>query len=148
MKIGEQLRKVNLDPSFKTRLKDYLLQVWDRKGRMVYERQLDIPVRNWGIFKNILVFQEEDKPSHIFLLKLRQDMPATLFKFKIHSKILKSMQTQVEKVKGLDKEDASSIAHFMICYTKENLLIGSDKKIIYMNTQETLIQYEKEEFYG
>ena len=66
------------------------MQIWDREGRMVYERQLDDPVRNWGIFENQFVFQEEGKPCNIFLLQLRNGNPATLYKFKLKSDALKA----------------------------------------------------------
>ena len=38
LKLGPQMKTINSDSEFKTNLKEYLLQVWDREGRMLYER--------------------------------------------------------------------------------------------------------------
>ena len=38
VKLGDQMKALNNDHTLKTKLREYLLQVWDKKGRMVYER--------------------------------------------------------------------------------------------------------------
>ena len=53
-----------------------------------------------------------------------------------------------ERISGLDNQLASSIAHFMVCYTKDNLFVGSSRKIIHINVKDVLDMHNIEEFYG
>ena len=55
---------------------------------MVYERQLDKPVRDWGIFDDVFIFVEEDHPKQVQVVKLRREEPATLFTLKLKMKRL------------------------------------------------------------
>ena len=52
------------------------------------------------------------------------------------------------RVKGLEQSDASAIAHFMVCYTKNNLMVASNKKIFYIDVEQVLEQHDRDEFYG
>ena len=36
--------------------KPFLIQVWNLKGQMVFERPLKQPVANWNITENVLMF--------------------------------------------------------------------------------------------
>ena len=67
LKVGEMMQETGKTKKFqvKTKLTKFLLQVWDKKGRMVYERQLLQPVRNWGIFGDIFIFVEEGQPKKV-----------------------------------------------------------------------------------
>ena len=64
-------------------MKRYLLQVWTKKGEMVFEKALQQPVCNWNISGNVFLFQEKTDSSDIFLLRLYKDQQAVLFKFKL-----------------------------------------------------------------
>ena len=69
VKLGKHMENLRQEGRIKKKhLKDFMLQVWDRDGRLVYERQLNRPVRNWGTFGDVLVFSEEKKPGRFFLL--------------------------------------------------------------------------------
>ena len=38
----------------------YLLQVWDREGRMIFERKLDDRPRHCGIYGDVFLFVEQE----------------------------------------------------------------------------------------
>jgi hypothetical protein len=63
--------------------KEYLLQVWSNRGEMIFERALEKPISNWNISTDKFLFQEADKPSTIFLLKLELEKRSTLFELQI-----------------------------------------------------------------
>ena len=53
--------------------KPFILQVWNKKGIMLYEKLLEHPVCNWGISENKFMWQEIPGSGEIFLLKLFND---------------------------------------------------------------------------
>ena len=78
------LVKVN-DPKIlqQTHQKEFLLQVWTREGKMIFERALDVPIMNWNISGNKFVFQETRQSRAIFIVKLFKDRTPMLFKFNL-----------------------------------------------------------------
>ena len=52
------------------------------------------------------------------------------------------------RAKSLDSFDASCIKHFSVCYTKDHLFIGSEKKIFYVDIKEILNQHDFPDFHG
>ena len=36
----------------------------------------------------------------------------------------------------------------MVCYTKNNLMVASNKKIFYIDVEQVLEQHDRDEFYG
>lgn len=51
--------------------KPFLLQVWNLKGEMVFERALKQPVANWNIANDVLMFQECSTDSNIWIVKMQ-----------------------------------------------------------------------------
>jgi hypothetical protein len=49
---------------------EFLLQVWSKKGKMIFEKGLDRPVVNWNISTNKFLWQEEPASSTFYLLLL------------------------------------------------------------------------------
>ena len=62
-----------------------MLQVWTIKGVMVFEKPMDMPVANWNICGNKLVFMEDIASTDIYLVKLFLDKEPVVFKFKLPS---------------------------------------------------------------
>ena len=48
----------------------FLLQVWNKRGDMIFERALEKPCCNWNISGDVFLFQEEPHLPEIYLLKL------------------------------------------------------------------------------
>ena len=63
----------------------FLLQVWTRKGDMVFERALDQPCCNWNIADDKFMYQETPESPEIYLVRLFIDKKAIVFKFTLPS---------------------------------------------------------------
>ena len=61
--------------------KRYLLQIWSKKGDMVFERSLLKPVCNWAIDKDKFLFQEEPDSREIYLVCLFIERAPFIYKF-------------------------------------------------------------------
>ena len=59
----------------------FLLQVWTRKGEMVFERALKQPCCNWNIAGDKFMYQETPESACIYLVLLFMDKKAVIFKF-------------------------------------------------------------------
>lgn len=60
----------------------YLLQVWSRSGKLLFERQLLQPVTSWNLHDDYFVFQEackEDQAPKIFMIQLSEKGDAQLY---------------------------------------------------------------------
>ena len=68
----------------------YLLQVWTKKGDMVFEKPLRKPISNWNISNDKFVFQESIDDPVIYIVKLFLDAEPFLFKFKLPDKVVKN----------------------------------------------------------
>ena len=53
--------------------KEYLLQVWTRKGEMIFEKPLAKPVHNWNISDNKFTFHETKNSPDIYVVRLCND---------------------------------------------------------------------------
>ena len=53
--------------------KEYLLQVWTRKGEMIFEKPLAKPVHNWNISDNKFTFHETKNSKDIYVIRLCND---------------------------------------------------------------------------
>ena len=126
------------------RLTDYLLQVWDRQGQMLYERQLHRKLKNWGIFGDIFLFQEDNNKDDICFLKLRKDAPATLFTIEVDSnkwinENLKAGSLRREIKETEKRFDRFNMKHQMICYTKDHIFMGFKDKIFYFDISQDIL---------
>ena len=52
---------------------EYLLQVWTRKGEMVFEKPLAQRVHSWNISNNKFIFQEQKDSKDIYVIRLCDD---------------------------------------------------------------------------
>jgi len=57
----------------------YLLQVWSKKGEMVFQRKLRTQLTNWSINQNVLVFQEDASQLVIFAVVLNPGYKAEFY---------------------------------------------------------------------
>ena len=65
---------------------EYLLQVWNLKGEMVYERQMARPVINWNVVGDIFLFQEAPErhsDSMIHMVRLFEDKKPDPLSFRL-----------------------------------------------------------------
>ena len=81
--VDETIQKVN-------DYRRYLVQVWTKKGDMIFEKPLNLPICNWNISGDKFIFQEESNKAEIYLVKLSLDKPSYLFKFKMASHVIKN----------------------------------------------------------
>ena len=51
-------------------MRKYLLQVWDKRGDMIFEKSLRQPVCNWNISRNKFIFQETVNSREVFIVRL------------------------------------------------------------------------------
>ena len=74
--------------------KEFLLQVWDRQGEMVFERPLKKPVVNWNISDDIFIFIESNDNPVVHVVKLYLDKTPVVFKFNLPKKIFASLASR------------------------------------------------------
>lgn len=65
----------------------YLLQVWNVNGEMIFEKSLEKPVCNWNICSSRLMFMEEPNSNILWLVRLSMDRKSTIFKLLLPSTI-------------------------------------------------------------
>ena len=68
---------------------------------MLFERQLHKQLKNWGIYGDIFIFEEnsdDTRLNNITLLKLRKDAKATLITLKIEHAKYDSAKNENEKI--------------------------------------------------
>ena len=63
----------------------YLVQVWDRKGQMAYERSFEKPIECWNISDNYFVYQEDRKHTVVHLIELFTDKQPFVHKFTLNT---------------------------------------------------------------
>ena len=61
----------------------FLLQVWNRKGDMVFERPLKQPITNWNISDDKFIFQEATDSPDIYAVRLFDQTEPIVFKFRL-----------------------------------------------------------------
>ena len=111
---------------------------------MLYERQLHRKLKNWGIFGDIFLFQEDNNRDDICFLKLRKDAPATLFTLEIDSnkwinENLKDGSLRREIKENEKRFDRANMKHQMICYTKNHIFMGFKDKIFYFDISHDIL---------
>ena len=63
--------------------KEFLMQVWTKKGELAFEKKLDKPVHNWNISTDKLLFHETEDSDTIHVVKLRSQSTSTLYELKL-----------------------------------------------------------------
>ena len=82
--------------------KPYLLQVWDKKGTLLFERKLDSPIENWNISTDKLMFHETKDSDTIHIVYLKPNSVSTLFELTLPPGTIDVAVAQEEEVR---KED-------------------------------------------
>ena len=72
--IDEEILKLNKGMQ-------YLLQVWNIKGEMIFEKSLEKPVCNWNICGSKLMFLEETNSNKLWLVSLFHDKKPIIYTF-------------------------------------------------------------------
>ena len=81
-----QLRVVN--EAIKEQIgKEFLLQVWNKRGQMLFEKQLDHPIANWNISQEWFVFQETTHSRDLHLVQFFDESPPITYKFTLPESI-------------------------------------------------------------
>jgi hypothetical protein len=70
--------------------KKYLIQVWSKRGEMIFEKPTHRPCCNFNINDNVFVFQEETDSPEIYVVKLHLDKKSILYKFTLPTSLTSS----------------------------------------------------------
>ena len=98
--IDSKVLEINKD-------RPYLLQVWQKGGRLIFEKPLKKPCVNWNITSDTFIFQEDQETAEIYLVTLKEEKEE-----KEEQKVDKSMDSlkvkrKSRRIESVEKDDTN-----------------------------------------